>query len=353
MREPTVAVTGLSPLQPGRAVLRALREAMGPSLRLIGLSYDCLEPTNYEADLIEASYLIPYPHQGSGPLLDRLRQIHSEKPFDVIFPTLDTELPLLSRLEGELGALGVKVAIPDAESLALRSKARLPEAAERAGALVPYSRVAHSWEQMWKVCRDFAFPFFVKGQYFGATLVHNGAAVEAAVGRYVADWGFPVVLQNQVKGPEYDVIALGDGRGELLGAVPMKKLQLDDKAKAWGGITVEDPEMLALARQVVSSLRWRGILELELMRHQESDEIYLIEINPRVPAWGYLAVAAGQNLMHAALRVALGEEVAPLPPYRVGVMHARQCFDVVCDLDDYEALVMHGGVDRRPRGGRS
>ena len=56
------------------------------------------------------------------------------------------------------------------------------------------------------------------------------------------------------------------------------------------------PELIRAAQRVVSGLCWSGALELELMRHRDSGELYLIEINPRFPAWIQLAATAGQNL---------------------------------------------------------
>ncbi len=35
------------------------------------------------------------------------------------------------------------------------------------------------------------------------------------------------------------------------------------------------------------------------------------EINPRIPAWVYLAVGAGQNIPEALVNLALGKKVEP------------------------------------------
>jgi carbamoyl-phosphate synthase large subunit len=51
-------------------------------------------------------------------------------------------------------------------------------------------------------------------------------------------------------------------------------------------------------------------MELELIKTSGND-LYLIEINPRIPAWVYLAVGAGQNLPEALVKLALGIEVEP------------------------------------------
>src|SRR5579872_286689 len=92
-------------------------------------------------------------------------------------------------------------------------------------------------------------------------------------------------------------------------------------------------------------LRWPGPLELELMRHATSGQLYLLEINPRFPAWIHLTVSAGQNLPWALVRILLGEDVAPFAGYHAGVMSLRRSIDITCSLGIYESLVIHGEVD--------
>jgi hypothetical protein len=81
------------------------------------------------------------------------------------------------------------------------------------------------------------------------------------------------------------------------------------------------------------------------MRKEGSGEPYLIELNPRFPAWIHLASAAGQNLPWSLLQMALGQRVAPFKSYQANVMQLRRCFDVTCSLGVYEQLVTHGEVD--------
>lgn len=82
-------------------------------------------------------------------------------------------------------------------------------------------------------------------------------------------------------------------------------------------------------------------MELELIK-TEDDEYYLIEINPRLPAWVYLAVGAGQNLPEAILKLALGMEVAPFTSYEYGKLFIRYSYDLICDIKELEKIVLTG-----------
>ena len=57
--------------------------------------------------------------------------------------------------------------------------------------------------------------------------------------------------------------------------------------------------------------QWRGPFELECMAGD--DHVHLIEINPRFPAWVYLATGVGLNLPSRLLRafVSVVDDVFP------------------------------------------
>ena len=84
-------------------------------------------------------------------------------------------------------------------------------------------------------------------------------------------------------------------------------------------------------------------MELELIK-TISSEYYLIEINPRLPAWLYLAVGAGQNLPEAMLLMALGEDVQPYTTFDVGKMFVRYSYDMMVDLDDFQKISMNSEI---------
>ena len=78
-RNLTIAVTGLNNIDspgPGIPVIRALRDSVLFDVRIIGLSYETLEPGLYMHDLVDKSYQIPFPGAGTAALFERIRYIH-------------------------------------------------------------------------------------------------------------------------------------------------------------------------------------------------------------------------------------------------------------------------------------
>ena len=67
-----IGVTGLNANDnpgPGVAVIRALKEGLGISVKIIGLSYESLEPGVYMHYLVNKTYQVPYPTAGTESLI--------------------------------------------------------------------------------------------------------------------------------------------------------------------------------------------------------------------------------------------------------------------------------------------
>ena len=348
----TIAVTGMNATDnpaPGVGVLRALR-AGSPESRLVGLAYDALDAGIYAEGLTSDVFLIPYPSQGLEAFLSRLEYVHEKVGLDVIIPTLDAELPSFIDLEPRLRALGVRLFLPTREQLELRSKAKLAELGRRSGISVPPTAVVSDVDELARVHEKVAYPFFVKGVFYGATMAATYEEACHAFYKVVAQWGLPVVVQATVRGEEFNVVGVGDGRGGLVGAVPMKKMVITDKGKGWAGITVRDPALAEVTAAFVKATSWRGPFEIEAMRDTDG-RYHLIEINPRFPAWCFLSTAAGMNLCWAVAELAAGRPVPAFDDYKVGTMFVRIAIDQVANFADFQHMVTLGEVARAMNGG--
>lgn len=345
----TVAVTGMNATDnpaPGVAVARALRHDPLFQGRIIGLGYDPLDPGFYATGLLDGGAILPIPAAGRDALWQRVRELVEQFGITVFIPTLDSEIRAVASLEHEFRELGVHTFVPTLDSIDRSSKPQLPKLGDEPGIRIPESEAVMSADSMQKCAQKFGMPLVVKGVYYGAAVAYTEADAVAWFHHFAATWGLPVVVQHHVTGDEYNVCALGDGTGAMIGAVAMRKLALTDKGKGWSGVTVGSPALLRLAANVIRALRWRGPLEVEIIA-EEGDmtdgSLHVIEINPRFPAWCYLTAAAGQNLPSACVRLALGERVpSPLPDYATGRMFVRISLDQVADLGTFGQLSSTG-----------
>lgn len=336
----SVALTGLNNTDnpgPGVPVIRGIRESTVFDARIIGLAYENLEPAIYMHDVVDKTYQVPYPSEGSDVLVQRILEIHEKDPFDVLIPNFDAELYAFMRAEKTLRQAGIRTFLPTLEQFEERHKSNLPDFGEKYDVKVPFSKPIFKQEEIENLKEDFEYPLMVKGKFYDAYLAYNTEQVKMDYNKISAKWGLPIIIQEFIKGTEVNVVALGDGKGKTIGAVPMRKQYITDKGKAWAGITLDDKKLLDLTDHIISSMKWRGGMELEIVK-SFSNELYVIEINPRIPAWVYLAVGAGQNLPEALVKLALGMEVEPYTEYLVGKMFIRYSSDLITDLKEFEKL---------------
>jgi carbamoyl-phosphate synthase large subunit len=342
----TIAVSGLNNTDnpgPGIPFIRAIRESGRFELKIIGLAYENLEPGIYMKDMTSRVYKMPYPSEGKKAFLERVKYINSKENIDILIPNLDAELHTVMISEKELDDMGIKTFLPTLKQFGERHKSELEKFGKKYGIKVPRSFPVSSMTDINRIPKDFDYPLMVKGKFYDAHIAYNKEQVLNHFNKISAQWGVPVIIQEFVKGTEVNVIALGDGLGNTIGAVPMRKQYITDKGKAWGGITIDDKNMIELTRNLISAVKWRGGMELELIK-TINNEYYLIEINPRLPAWLYLAVGAGQNLPEAMVFMALGKNVEPYTTYDVGKMFVRYSYDMIVDLEDFQKISMNGEV---------
>ncbi len=348
-KELTIAVSGLNATDnpaPGVPVIRSVREGTDFNGTIVGLAYDRLDPGIYMDGICDHVYLMPYPSEGADVIFERIKYIHEKTPIDVIIPTLDAELNAYIKINDKLIEMGIHTFLPTSQGLEIRSKANFEKISDKLSIRVPKGKAITEISAIYELEKEFSFPIMVKGQFYGAHIAYSPMEVEHYFKTIASQWGLPVVVQEFIVGEEYDVVALGDGEGRLIGSVPIKKMQLTDKGKAWGGITIHDPKLDEFVKFVIKALKWRGPCEVEVIKNRNNDQYYLIEINPRFPAWVYFSVGVGQNLPAAVVSLALGNKVDEFTTYKIGAMFLRNSIDMIYSMDEYQEITTAGEIHK-------
>lgn len=344
MRKITIAVTGLNNTDnpgPGIPVVRGLRESTEFDVRIIGFAYENMEPGIYMRELIDKVYMIPYPSSGSRDFLERIFYIHKTEKIDLIIPNFDAELYTFITNQKAFAEHGIKTFLPTLEQFEERHKANLDKYGEKYDILVPESKPITDEKDLAFLPDGFEYPLWIKGKFYDAYAANNYHQAAGYFHKLSAKWGLPIIIQKYIRGTEVNVIALGDGKGNTIACVPMRKQYITDKGKAWAGITIKDQKLIEITHKVMEKTKWKGGMELEIIKTND-EKYYLIEINPRIPAWVYLAVGAGQNIPEALTKLALGEEVKPMTDYTSGTMFIRYSYDLIGNIADFEKINVLG-----------
>ena len=182
----------------------------------------------------------------------------------------------------------------------------------------------------------------VKGLFYGATIVDSADEAADAFREIAAQWGYPVLVQRLVEGEEYNLTAVCDGSGRMLGEVMMKKMAVTDKGKAWAGVSIFDQILYDASAALIKAINWRGPLGVEVMRDHQG-RYQLIEINPRYPVWIYLSLGVGRNLPLLLLQLILGQTTGELQEPQPGVLFIRHAIEKIVPQSAFESVIMNGG----------
>jgi len=328
-----IAVTGLKTgdnPQPGVPVIRSIRNA-GFTGKIVGFVYDAMESGIYAPDLVDMVFQMPYPSSGAEVFLSRLDYILKHTRIDVIIPTLDAEVIIYIRLANELKQRGIHTYLPTESNFHLRDKTKLAGFFPDKGISVPETVLLTEFSQLTDLEKKIPYPLIIKGRFYEAYKAENQSEAHKYYRDIEQRWGLPLIAQKIIAGDEFNVVAIGDGMGGAIGLVPQRKLVITDKGKGFGGVVVSNPALDEFAKNIISALKWRGPCELEIIKGFDNT-LYLIEINPRFPAWVRLAEGAGQNQPAATVLLAMGHQVEPLPDYKAGTLFIRHAEDIISDI---------------------
>ena len=340
----TVAVTGLNAVDspgPGVAVIRGIREGKDYDVRIIGLSYESMEPGIYMEGIADKTYQIPYPTAGSEALLGRLEYINEQEKIDVLIPNFDDELYNFIKLSPKLKEMGIETFLPTTEQFEARDKVNLFTFCNKHGFYVPRDKTIYNTSELPALAKEFGYPLVVKGKYYEASICNTLEQAQKAFHKLEAKWGLPIIVQEFIAGTEINIAALGDGKGNAISVIPMRKLVITDKGKAWAGVTLEDKTLVDLAKKFIKVSSWKGGFELEIMKTNDGKP-YIMEINPRFPAWIYLSVGAGQNQPASLVKMALGGKVKPFEKYEIGKCFIRYSWDMIIDISQFQKISAFG-----------
>lgn len=175
-------------------------------------------------------------------------------------------------------------------------------------------------------CRHHDWKVWLKGPYYDAFRTRSWAEFEATRSDLSRAWSTDrLFLQSHVTGYE-ESVTLCAYKGELLSCIRMRKRDLTEMNKTWAGdISEVEPEIIAPLRRIVRELNWTGGAELEMVRDADG-EFWLLEWNPRFPAWIHGATIAGHNLSARLVEGATGIKALASPA------HAEEFTRVVLEI---------------------
>jgi hypothetical protein len=218
---------------------------------------------------------------------------------------LDLEIRLLARHVRSRSHLP----LPPWATINMATKPPLALGAPLGLRIPPFQSVgASSDEDLGRFCRHYGWPIWVKGTHYDAVPVWSWYEIGPVISQLAGAWGGKdqLFLQSHVEGQDV-TIAFAAWRGELLGTAFLEKLDRTQEGKVWSGrVSRVSDEVERRLRKLVRLTRWSGGGEIECVRDPRL-QLWLLECNPRFPAWIYGATQAGYNLPALLVEAMTGE----------------------------------------------
>jgi diaminopimelate decarboxylase len=280
--------SGQSPC-PGVGIARSIRKAF-PGLTLVGVDH-WQGSSGLHDSSIDEILILPQWHQIDDER--HVRQLHEIMDSGNLWiSSLDMEVRWLSEKFGPHAHL-----LAPGGSALLQTEKPAVKAFSELGFLVPeYISASLPDSEIHRFLRHSSWQCWLKSPFHDAKRVSSWGAFDRSRHAMAKSWRTSeLFVQRNVFGNE-ESIAFSAYRGELLGAVHMEKRLLTPEGKTWAGrVTPASAEFVSVFKEVIRALDWSGGGEIEYVRDPDGKK-WIIECNPRFPAWIFGAALSGLNL---------------------------------------------------------
>jgi carbamoyl-phosphate synthase large subunit len=284
--------------------------------KLIAADVSTLASGLYGAD--DAALVPPTNDPEFWPHIDELVE---ELEISRVLPVRGGELLLWAK-RYETGMLAAKVLTSPVATLATcLDKWALFEAIKAAGVHTPTTVLAVPDELS---DETFSLPVVIKPRHGTGTGAANVRVVESVLLLEAelierSDRNEESIVQQFVPGEQYTVDAYIARTGKMATAVVRKRISVR-AGQTDIGETVYDPELVALTRDLIESLPFRGAINLQFIRGFEGNggsKPLLIDVNPHFSSAIAITRAAGVDLAEYTVRELFGEKLPETSKYEL------------------------------------
>ena len=226
--------------------------------------------------------------------IDNLIQICTEDCIDLIIPTIDTDLLILSQQKERFIQIGTQVLISSPEMIKIcRDKNLTSQFFLDCGLRAPIP------VNDWKLYKQ-PFPAFIKPKD-GSSSINafkvNGSEELELYANKIDDY----IIQPFIEGQEYTIDIFCDFEGNPISIVPRERLQVRAGEVLQTRIRM-DRDLVSEANAICEKFKPCGPLTVQLIRDKDGID-WFIEINPRYGGGAPLSIKAGARSPEAILKL--------------------------------------------------
>jgi len=297
-----------------------------PRYRLYGVDGDPFSLGLY-SNYLDARYLVPY---GDSPdYIEHIKEIVKKHKITILLPMSDEEVTALSFKKKEFENMGVSIPISSNNVITIADdKLSTTRIAKEIGIPVPATIELNDIDTV-----DFSmitYPALLKPRRErggkGISIVNNKEELMKNYYSLSKKYKDGLMLQEYVpgnRGSIYLFAGLFDKKGNLKASFMSRSIRtkFDFGGPGEGGEPVIDQVLKEQSLKLLNSIgKWFGPINVEFKRNAVTNELVLLEINPRYWGYSYLATAAGINFPLLTMKVALEEDFQEQHTYRTDII---------------------------------
>jgi predicted ATP-grasp superfamily ATP-dependent carboligase/protein-tyrosine phosphatase len=287
----------------------------------VGMSWDLSRSSRFLSKVAYSQTV--FNESEIGTFLDFLAM----ETYSVLLPIGAKSVQLVSKYQKEIEQFCRIPVVPFQTIQMCLDKLITAKFAEKIGIKVPRTWEFSSTNQVKECASNIEFPVIIKGRHeilkrnpiYAYTIDQLFEGIEQWINFSPIDIPFPLI-QEFIDG-------VGCGFFALYEHGTCKRVFMHRRVREMppsGGasccaMSIYEPDLLTTGKKLLDELGWHGVAMVEFKRDTKSNQLYLMEVNPKF--WGSLdlALASGVNFPVLDVRMALGEEIGYSEEYLIGV----------------------------------
>ena len=270
-----------------------------------------------------------------------LVHICTTEKIDVIFPSWDPYVYVLSKNKALFESMGITIPVPDYEvGLRTMDKYQTIQAANEVGFPCPRTYLYEDQESLQAIVEKEDFPLVIKPRFSsggrGMAIVKDYPELLEKLQPIIKNHGKPMIQEYIPGRDRVSFPVLLDRNGELRFAYH-KRIVRNFRVTARFGTVEEsalpDSELLRDAERLLRHLGWWGSVSVGTVRDPRDHQCKLMEVNPRFSRNMWQRTELGVNEPWMSIKIAKHESIESFKEYRVGVLF-------ICPVEDLQLLVL-------------
>ncbi len=124
------------------------------------------------------------------------------------------------------------------------------------------------------------------------------------------------------------------GNGEIISIVPRIRLEVSG-GEVLNSMTKRDKELISLSTKILQSGSFSGPITIQYIRDKDTDQTYVMEINPRLGGGVIASIEAGANIPQYILTEYKGEALNPNDDWKEDTLMTRYFKEVIFHADNH------------------